>query len=153
MNSYIRDEHLKERPNFRYKKVNIIMGANATGKTSIGKALLKIITYINTGNIAVLYDMIMGKTGSFLIDFVNDGFCLHRLIGNIDVVTSSIDIKYQSAKIDKMDSYEKCITKLEDHTNEAMNSLKKIIGPISYRFAYPEIESSILLNDIDRQVF
>lgn len=156
VNSIIDDEYLDGRERFRYKKAVILMGANATGKTSIGKALLKIITYINTGNIAVLYDMIMGKTGSFLIDFVNDGFCLHRLIGNIDVVTSSIDIKYQSAKIDKMDSYEKCITKLEDHTNEAMkniNSLKKIIGPISYRFAYPEIESSILLNDIDRQVF
>ena len=156
VNSIIDDEYLDGRERFRYKKAVILMGANATGKTSIGKALLKIITYINTGNIAVLYDMIMGKTGSFLIDFVNEGFCLHRLTGNIDVVTSSIDIKYQSANIDNMDSYEKCITKLEDHTDEAMkniNSLKKIIGPISYRFAYPEIESSILLNDIDRQVF
>ena len=47
------------------------MGANATGKTSLGKALLKIITYINTGNPAVLYDMVTGKTGGFSIDFIN----------------------------------------------------------------------------------
>lgn len=32
VNSYIRDEHLKERPNFRYKKVNIIMGAKCNWK-------------------------------------------------------------------------------------------------------------------------
>ncbi len=32
MNSYIEHEHLDGLPNFRYKKVNIIMGSNATGK-------------------------------------------------------------------------------------------------------------------------
>ena len=42
----------------------------------------------------------------------------------------------------------KCVGKLRDHTVEAtttMNSLKKLIGPVSYRFAYPEIETSIML--------
>lgn len=53
VNSIIDDEYLDGRERFRYKKAVILMGANATGKTSIGKALLKIITYINTGNIAV----------------------------------------------------------------------------------------------------
>ena len=30
VNSYIPNEHLKDRSNFRYKKVNILMGSNAT---------------------------------------------------------------------------------------------------------------------------
>ncbi|MFR3948520.1 MAG: hypothetical protein ACLTZM_16490 [Ruminococcus sp.] len=132
------------------------MGANATGKTSLGKALLKIITYINTGNPAVLYDMVTGKTGGFSIDFINEGFILHRLTAKVDVPASNVEFSYKTAKIDKMDSYEKCVGKLRDHTVEAtttMNSLKKLIGPVSYRFAYPEIETSIMLDDIDRAVF
>ena len=153
VNSIIADEYLEGRERFRYKKAVILMGANATGKTSLGKALLKIITYINTGN---LYDMVSGNKGSFSIDFVNEGFVLHRLTANINVIASDVEIIYSSVKIEKMDSYEKCVAKLEDHTSEAtatMNSLKKLVGPVSYRFAYPEIESSILLDDIDRKVF
>ena len=51
---FIDDECLDGRERFRYKKAVILMGTNATGKTSLGKALLKIITYINTGNPTVL---------------------------------------------------------------------------------------------------
>lgn len=156
VNSIIDEEHLDGRERFRYKKAVILMGANATGKTSLGKALLKIITYINTGNPMVLYDAVSGTGGSFLIDFVNEGFVLHRLKGMIDVSTLNVEINYKTAKIDKMDSYEKSVAKLKDHTVEVtanMKVLKQMIGPVSYRFAYPEIESSILLNDIDRDVF
>ena len=39
LHSYIENEFLEGYPNFRYKKVNIIMGANASGKTSLGKML------------------------------------------------------------------------------------------------------------------
>ncbi len=156
VNSMIDDEYLEGRERFRYKKAVILMGANATGKTSLGKTLWKIINYINTGNSAVLYDMVTGNIGSFSIDFVNEGFVLHRLAANIDVSASNVEVVYSSSKIDKMDSYEKCVAKLEDHTNEAtanINSFKKIVGPVSYRFAHPEIESSIILDDIDRKVF
>ena len=45
--SYIENEFLPGRTNFRYKKVNIIMGANASGKTSIGKMLMRIFNFID----------------------------------------------------------------------------------------------------------
>ena len=41
VDSTIEAEHLAGLPNFRYKKVNIIMGANASGKTSLGRLLMK----------------------------------------------------------------------------------------------------------------
>ena len=41
VNSIIEAEHLAGRERFRYKKAVILMGANATGKTSLGKALLR----------------------------------------------------------------------------------------------------------------
>ena len=74
VNSIIEDEHLEDRERFRYKKAVILMGANAIEKTSLGKALLKIITFVNTGNSAALYDMITEENGSFTIDFVNNEF-------------------------------------------------------------------------------
>ena len=156
VNSIIDDEYLEGRERFRYKKAVVLMGANATGKTSLGKALLKIITYINTGNPTVLYDMVSGEKGSFSIDFVNGGFTLHRLVATIDKKEANVEITYHSAKIDKMDSYEKCVAKLQDKTAEAtktVNALRKIVGTVNYRFAYLEIESSIILGDIDKQLF
>lgn len=156
VNSIIDSEHLDGRERFRYKKAVVLMGANATGKTSLGRAMLKIITYINSGNFAALYDMVSDNNGFFTIDFVNEGFILHRLTASIEVATSNVEIEYKSAKIEKMDSYEKCVEKLENHTAEAtqnMNSLKKIIGRVNYRFAYPEIESSLTLDGINKNAF
>ena len=45
--SSIENEHLSYEKNFRYKKVNIIMGSNDTRKTSIGKMLMKIFNFIS----------------------------------------------------------------------------------------------------------
>lgn len=47
VDSSIENEFLTGRENFRYKKVNILMGANATGKTSIGKMLMRIFNFID----------------------------------------------------------------------------------------------------------
>ena len=44
--STIENEYLETKPNFRYKKVNILMGANASGKTSLGKALVDIFNFL-----------------------------------------------------------------------------------------------------------
>lgn len=156
VNSIIDGEYLEGRERFRYKKAVILMGANATGKTSLGKALLKIITFVNTGNSAVLYDMLSKDKGTFEIDFVNEGFVMHRIAATIDTVSSNEEIIYKAADIDKMDSYEKCVAKLRDYTTEAtrtVNSLKKMVGLISYRFAYPEIKSSLNFDGINKTVF
>ena len=78
VNSIIENEHLAGRPNFRYKKVVLLMGANATGKTSLGKALAKIFKYINTGNTALLLELVeQNAIGTFSVDFVNEDYVLH----------------------------------------------------------------------------
>ena len=156
VNSIIEDEHLEGRERFRYKKAVVLMGANATGKTSLGKVLLRIITFLNTGNTAGLCDMVTDNTGSFTIDFVNSGFTMYRVKAYIDVPSLNVDIDFYSAPIEKMDSYEKCVEKLRDHTAEVTqttNALKKIVGPVSYRFAYPEIETSLNFSGLNKTVF
>ncbi|MDR1832577.1 MAG: ATP-binding protein [Fusobacteriaceae bacterium] len=44
--STIEYEYLEERPNFRFKRVNIIFGANASGKTSMGRLMRDIAGFI-----------------------------------------------------------------------------------------------------------
>lgn len=41
-------------------------------------------------------------------------------------MASNVEITYKSAKIDKMDSYEKCVAKLEDHTLKATASINAL---------------------------
>jgi len=102
VNSIIEHEHLKGRERFRYKKAVILMGANATGKTSLGKALLRIFGYISDGNPSPLFDMAADNNGYFCIDFVNGDYRLQRLAVRIDALNEDIDIRYQTADIDTM---------------------------------------------------
>ena len=75
VNSIVERESLAGRERFRYKKAVVLMGANATGKTSLGKALLRIFSYMKNGTPTPLYEMLSGEKGSFCIDFVNGYYC------------------------------------------------------------------------------
>lgn len=155
VNSIIEAEHLAGRERFRYKKAVILMGANATGKTSLGKALLRIFGYISSGNSSLLYDMVSGDHGTFCIDFVNGDYRLQRIYATIIPAKTTVNIRYKTADIGTMDSYEKCIVKLTDHTTEATQtptSLKNCVGSFQYRFAYPEIEKSLKLTTDNKKI-
>lgn len=154
VNSIIENEHLAGRPNFRYKKVVLLMGANATGKTSLGKALSKIFKYINSGNTAILLEMAEPhEIGSFTIDFVNDGYVLHRFSTIIDRENADLELRHSQATIDEKDSYEKCVAKLSDVEilDTDAKTLKKIFGELNFRFAYPEIESTLNISGVKQK--
>lgn len=149
------DENLKGRERFRYKKAVILMGANATGKTSLGKVLLRIFGYMESGNPVPLCEMVAREKGDFTIDFVNGDDRLQRLHAKIDTAVNDIEIRYQTAEIGAMDSYEKCVAKLVDYTEEATRtatSLKKLVGEVRYRFAYPEIEKTLKLTGMNKRI-
>lgn len=152
--SIIESENLKDRERFRYKKAVVLMGANATGKTSLGKALLRIFEYIKSSNSILLYEMLSKEKGSFCIDFVNEDYRLQRLSAEI-YKNSNIDVHYYTADIGVMDSYEKCVTKLVDHTNEVAYTklpLEQMIGEIRCRFAYPEIEKTLKMTNANKEL-
>ena len=150
--SILGDESLAGRERFRYKKAVILMGTNAAGKTSLGKALLKIFSSINEANDAILRDLnTETEAASFQVDFVNKGYTLHRLRGT--VTGKNVTVQYFSAEIDVMDSYEMVVGKLVDQTDEIGGDFKKlsnIIGALEYRFAYPEIETSFRIQNIEK---
>lgn len=154
INSIIENEHLLHRPNFRYKKVVLLMGANASGKTSLGKALSLIFKFISSGNTALLFEMVGSETaGSFTIDFVNEGYTLHRLSAAIDPKNTNIELSYAHSFIDERDSYEKCVSKFSDSMllDTDVKALKRIFGDLNFRFAYPEIESTINLSNVEQE--
>jgi hypothetical protein len=151
VNSLISDEHLSGRERFRYKKAVILMGANATGKTCLGRAIKRIFDYINDSNPAHLFEMVTGDQGAFTIDLVNGDYRLQRLSVEIDFSNKKVSIKYYFSNIDTMDSYEKCVEKLEEKEIDVA-CIQNTIGPFSARFAYPEIENSISFSDIDKNI-
>jgi len=155
--SLVEDEFLEGRERFRYKRAVVLMGANATGKTSLGKALLRIFRFMEAGVITPLLEMVTaagGEKASFCVDFVNDGYVLHRLSALMDAGTENVVLSYETAPIGTADSYEQCVRRLEDHTedmNGNPNRLKKLVGPLRYRFAYPEIEPTLGLAGVRKK--
>lgn len=150
VNSEIENEFLKGFPNFRYKKVNIIMGANATGKTSFGKMLMHIFNFMDKKHYTDLIDDICDKTkdAMFCIDFVANGEILYRVRtvitpagNNNNYEVKNIDVTVKSIRIQKKDNYERCVQRLEESEQEKcdnyLEELEKVTG-LSWSFAYPE---------------
>lgn len=151
VNSTIDGEYLKTKPNFRYKKVNVIMGANASGKTTLGKAMMGIFNFIKKKNISSVSENIScaDKAGFFSIDFISDKETMYRVKAYIDKGNeANIEIEVYYTAIGKKDSYETCVAKLElisgglDYTE----ALSKISG-FGWLFTYPESEANWLNDD------
>ena len=72
--SAIADEHLKDRPNFRYKKLIVLMGATATGKTALGKVLMGAFNFIAKREYALIAELIEDpqKDARFSMDMAFD---------------------------------------------------------------------------------
>ena len=154
VNSIIEEEHLSGFPYFRYRKAVILMGANATGKTSLGRALSKIFNYLNSGNSSVLLEMVNpNETGSFCIDFVGEAGILHRFSAEITPQNGSAEVFHASTIIKAIDSYESCVKRLEKPTVISDIEVRKhrnAVGELHYRFAYPEIEPKLRISDLYR---
>lgn len=158
VNSFIQDEYLKERTNFRYKKINIILGANASGKTSIGKMLMRIFNFMDKKQYEKLTDMICdtNKKASFSIDFVTGNYTLYRVQTIIrpkakeNYQSTDINVVVKSIEIGSKDSYETCVDKIEkmqySKCSNYMEELEKIDG-LSWVFVYP-IDSSTKIENV-----
>ena len=118
-------EYLEDYPNFRFKKVNIIMGCNASGKTAFGKLLMGIFNFISNKNINLFsgYVSDSSKEAEFEIDMVFDNklkeeriYKLYRLkcvFKKEEDKVKILDIVLKSSLIGKKDSYEKAANKLK----------------------------------------
>lgn len=145
VNSFIEDEYLKGRERFRYKKAIILMGANATGKTSLARALHSILDFIQSGGKTDIYKIASRDGATFSIDFVVDDHILHRLKGKFLNANHVLSFVEERAVIDKNDSYEKCVEKLEVYHREQKTSsfFPGLDDKLQYRFSYPDMGSIV----------
>ncbi len=147
--SYIPMEWLAHFPNFRYKKVNVIMGANATGKTTFGQILQDIFNFLEDKSYEELVQDICetDKAAAFSVDLVLSGSTLYRVKVCFDAVygkgyeAEDIHVQVSSTKIQAKDSYETCVKRLEadreGHEDLYWRELRKI-GGLSWQFVYPD---------------
>jgi len=153
--SCIKDEHLAGRPNFRYKKVNIIMGANASGKTTFGRVLMKIFNFIDKKNYEYITDIICDrdKEASFTLDMASKSNIFYRVICSIAPCTGeqysaeNIRLEIRQENILSKDSYESCVKRTEATPyfpeENYMDELEKM-GALDWMFEYPEDTGRIL---------
>ena len=114
--------------------------------------MLRIFSSIKESNEAILRELNSGnRPAEFQVDFVNEGFTLHRFCGFVD--GENVTFRYYSAKIGEMAFYEMAVGKLMERTEEVGSSFKKLremVGPLEFRFAYPEIETSLRVKDVKK---
>lgn len=142
--STISDEYLIDRPNFRYKKVNVIMGSNATGKTSLGKLIMFITNYFKDGVsqrfLGIINDS--NKKSSLQMDFVTNENKLYRFSMNIAPQTfdsldkNPVEISICYTNINKKDSYETCAKRLDEDDSKKTTIEKVDIK--GWHFSYPQ---------------
>lgn len=125
VDSLINPEYLEDRTNFRYKKVNIILGANATGKTSLGRILMSSFNFLSKKEISSLTNYIndSSKEATLSMDFILDvGLFRHRMQRLLVKILpceeegvyneSNVKIKLESVRINQRDNYEICAKKV-----------------------------------------
>lgn len=153
--SCIRDEHLAGRPNFRYKKVNIIMGANASGKTTFGHMLMNIFNFIDKKNYEYITEVICDKhkCASFTLDMAFRSNNFYRITCNIapcednQYSTDSIRLDVKSVKIQAKDNYESCVRHIEElaclPADNYIEELEKV-EKLDWMFEYPKDTRRVL---------
>lgn len=146
----IENEFLAGRPNFRYKKLVVLMGANATGKTALGKALRSIFNFISRKEASSILPLIDNcqLPASFSIDLAFSDYTLYRISASFSA-RKSVNEEYSSDDvmvtvkhigIRKNDSYETCVERLssmEEPENDFYVKTLESVPHLSWDFEYP----------------
>ena len=119
-NSLVREEYLSGNESFRYKKVNIFIGSNASGKTTLIKSIWSVIYFLNKKESISIERMINKnfKKSTIEMDFVtsrNNKNILNRVIINT-INSDSVKIKMAHKMINLITTinYEKASEKLDE---------------------------------------
>ena len=125
-NSLIEHEFIEKIPNFRFKKLNIIMGANSAGKTTFRKTLRNIFNFIAKQRVHLLLEAVNkeGTEAMFELDIVlkeENKYNLYRLNVVVEKIMLNEDdehlnikkMKLSKATLNKNDSYERAIERLD----------------------------------------
>lgn len=142
VNSNLDSEYLQDYPKIKYKKLNIIIGSNASGKTSLGNAIWKTFMFIHNKEAKPIIDLVTDKekTASILMDCVFSEGTFFRFEASIKT-NGEIFVRYRKVQLLPDDTYDLAIKKLGDGDFEphiiALENAK--IG--GWNFNFPSTES------------
>lgn len=150
----IDEEYLKDVPSFRYKKLNVIMGPNASGKTTFGHALLNIFNFIFNKNPVYLLTRIsdVTKKSMFEVELVSKGkdekyyFIKYHVEipenTTVDNIYKAYSGYYDFMEIRKNDTYETCSRKINARLHKNMHEFLSSVEPINYGWYFSFQDSS-----------
>ncbi len=108
--SLVKNEFLSQFPSFRYKKINIFIGSNASGKTSLIQCIWKILLFLRRKERIIIEDLIHipSKEANIELDFADNHF-LYRIKVKTTNTDSHLNImaSYNAIKLTKRSSYER----------------------------------------------
>lgn len=115
--SLIEKENLSSIPSFRYKKLNIFIGSNATGKTSLLKCISSFLDFLQTSEKGCIRNIVnpFFDSSEIVMDFVSQSGkkdILHRM--KIRTINNksfdfSILVSHAFLELKQNDSYEKVL--------------------------------------------
>lgn len=145
--SYISGEHISGYPNFRYKKLLVLMGANAAGKTSLGQMFNHVFNFMVRYQTEKLMSSVCDKNreAKILLDFVPSSQEpeLYRLELLLKPAMPSqepeILARVKKTRIRKTDNYEKACIRIDMQDNEYVDYLQvfKELPKAGFFFSYP----------------
>lgn len=138
---------------FRYKKINIISGTNASGKTTLGKVIMSGFNLIRRMNTGSLKSMIAtsDKNAYLMMDFIPDGKTLYRLsvllepAENHERQSAIVKVALNHETILKTDNYEKCAARLSMQKKEYSADLTEVyknVPVFGWYFSFPGDQST-----------
>ena len=143
INSPLEYEYLRLFPNLRYKKVNIIVGANASGKTSLGKAILILFLLLKDKESKLFRDSVNNKNKEAyaLLDYVYSNGVFFRFEVKC-LPSGDLLARYRQLQMGKNDSYESLLKKLP--ADIPFDNYLKVLENVTFsgwRFNFPTIET------------
>lgn len=130
--SLIEGENLSSVPSFRYKKLNIFVGSNATEKTSLLKCISSILDFLKTSEKGCIRNIVnpFFDSSDISVDFVSQSGkkdILHRM--KIRTVNNksqdfSILVSHAFLELKQNDSYEKAIPTLNQIPDDYQDYLQ-----------------------------
>lgn len=160
-------EFLQYAPSFRYRKLVILMGPNASGKTSFGRAIIATYNLVYNQKIKPLADMIADKTKSshVIIDVVNkriggkDDYRLSRFDITIDALENPVDeitpdnihLAWSTSRILESDTYERSKSRLSEPATDSFNSVlrHRLFYVAGWRLSVEEEGNQLALSSSD----
>lgn len=162
VDSNIPFEYLDAFENIRFKRVVILSGANATGKTSFAKILLAIRSFISSGELNRYFSEGMNKNENslaFTVEFIDQNPTPENIdCSNLDPNFKNYDFYHQlNVKVQKynnvsqMPFFNFCYKAVEIKKSDSIESLRGLLELVDEDYLSKKSRKTIYINSLDNE--